>query len=76
MNGRGVSGVKEATTYEGQTEPMETPKPADLREKAERYRAMANSVSDQRLIEALLSLASEYEALAKRVEKDRLGGDK
>jgi hypothetical protein len=36
---------------------------------------MANSVSDQRLIDALLSLASEYEALAERMEKDRLGGD-
>jgi hypothetical protein len=43
---------------------------ADLREKATRYRAMVHLVTDLRLINALLSLATEYEALAERIERD------
>ena len=42
--------------------------PEELREKAARYRMMANQTSDLRLIEALLTLADEYEAVAKRLE--------
>jgi hypothetical protein len=43
---------------------------ADLREKATRYRAMVHLVTDLRLINALLSLATEYEAFAERIERD------
>jgi hypothetical protein len=47
---------------------MEAPTPAELREKAMRYREMVLIVSDQRLVDALISLAEEYEALAERIE--------
>jgi hypothetical protein len=47
---------------------MVASKPDKLREKALRYRAMMVLVSDQRLVDALSSLADEYEALAERVE--------
>jgi hypothetical protein len=43
---------------------------ADLREKATRHRAMVRSVTDPRLIDALLSLAMECDALAERLERD------
>jgi hypothetical protein len=36
---------------------------------------MVHSVSDQRLIQELLTLAMEYEALAERIEREGLGGD-
>ena len=40
---------------------MEVPaSPAELREKAARYREMIALVSDQRIIDALNSLADEY----------------
>jgi hypothetical protein len=48
---------------------MVAPTPAELREKALRYRAMMALVSDKRLVDALNSLAEEYEALAERAEK-------
>ncbi len=48
---------------------METPTLDELREKALRYRGMVLIVSDQRLIDALISLAEEYEALAEHMEK-------
>jgi hypothetical protein len=46
---------------------METLTPDELREKALRYRGMVLTVSDQRLIDALISLAEEYEALAEHM---------
>ncbi|WP_428531624.1 hypothetical protein [Rhodopila sp.] len=42
--------------------------PAGLRAKAEHYRAMVSKVSDQRIIDALTSLAEEYEAAALGLE--------
>ncbi|WP_428492683.1 hypothetical protein [Rhodopila sp.] len=42
--------------------------PVDLRAKAERYRAMVSLVSDQRIVDALISLAEEYEAAALGLE--------
>jgi hypothetical protein len=48
---------------------METLTPDELREKALRYRGMVLIVSDQRLVDALIALAEEYEALAERMEK-------
>jgi hypothetical protein len=39
---------------------MGTPKSDELGEKALRYRGMALIVSDQRLVDALISLAEEY----------------
>jgi hypothetical protein len=42
--------------------------PADLRAKAEHYREMVTMVSDQRIIDALISLAEEYEATALSLE--------
>jgi hypothetical protein len=42
----------------------------DLRGKAMRYRGMVFMVTDQRPIEALRSLASEYEATADQLERD------
>ncbi len=48
---------------------METRTPDELREKALRYRGMVLIVSDQRLVDALISLAEEYEALAEQMEK-------
>ena len=48
---------------------MEVPAtPAELRDKAVHYREMILMVSDQRIIDALRSLAEDYEALAKRLE--------
>ena len=42
--------------------------PVDLRAKAAQYRAMVAMVSDQRIIDALISLAEEYEAAARGLE--------
>jgi hypothetical protein len=50
---------------------MAASRPEQLREKALRYRAMTVLVSDQRLVDALSSLADEYEALADRVENSQ-----
>jgi hypothetical protein len=44
--------------------------PAGLREKAEHYRALVFTISDPRTIDALHSLAAEFEAQADRLEKD------
>ena len=44
--------------------------PADLRGKAARYRLLSMRATDQRLIEALNSLADEYDALAERLERE------
>jgi hypothetical protein len=49
--------------------------PAELREKAARYRAMATVIIDQRTVDALQSLAAEYEALADQIERDAAQGD-
>jgi hypothetical protein len=46
---------------------METPD--ELRRKAARYRDMLAHVSDKRLIDALKTLAQEYEALADRLDQ-------
>jgi hypothetical protein len=43
--------------------------PADLRKRAMRYRRMAASISDPQTLEALLSLAAEYETMAERLEE-------
>jgi hypothetical protein len=43
--------------------------PAQLRARAWRYREMARTISDPRTIEALLSLADKYEAMAERMEQ-------
>jgi hypothetical protein len=45
----------------------------ELREKAMRYRAMVKIVADQRIIDALVGLAKEYEALAEFLEKSQAG---
>ena len=51
---------------------MEAPAtPGELRAKAEHYRDMVSIVSDQRIIDALISLADEYEALALSLEKQQ-----
>ncbi|HEX3576646.1 MAG TPA: hypothetical protein VHU42_18765 [Rhodopila sp.] len=50
--------------------------PAELREKALHYREMVAIVVDQRIIDALESLADEYDAMADRLEqagRDRVG---
>lgn len=56
---------------------MEMPAtPAELREKALHYREMVAIVVDQRIIDALESLADEYDAMADRLEqagRDRVG---
>jgi hypothetical protein len=52
---------------------METLTPDQLREKALRYRGMVLIVSDQRLVDSLISLAEEYEALAEHMEKAQTG---
>ncbi len=44
--------------------------PAALRERAERYRRMALTLTDQRTIEALHELAALYEAQAGRLEAE------
>jgi hypothetical protein len=44
--------------------------PAGLRKKAEHYRTLASTISDPRTIDALQSLAVEFEAQADRLEKD------
>jgi hypothetical protein len=44
--------------------------PAELREKADHYRTLALAIFDPRTVEALRSLAAEYEALAEKLEKD------
>jgi hypothetical protein len=52
---------------------METP--GDLRKKAARYRAMVNVIDDKSTIDALQSLAAEYEALADLIERDAAQSD-
>ena len=42
--------------------------PASLRQRAERYRRMVLTVTDQRATEALNELAADYEAQAERLE--------
>jgi hypothetical protein len=49
--------------------------PAELREKAARYRAMVQFITDRRTVDALQSLAAEYEALADLIEPDAAQGD-
>ena len=50
---------------------MEEPaRAADLRAKAQHYREMVTRVLDQRIIDALNSLADEYEAIAERLENE------
>jgi hypothetical protein len=44
--------------------------PCGLREKAQRYRALAFKISDPQTIDALHTLAGEFEAQADRLEKD------
>jgi hypothetical protein len=44
--------------------------PAGLRKKAEHYRALACTISDPRTIDALQSLAAEFEKQADRLEQD------
>jgi ATP-dependent exoDNAse (exonuclease V) beta subunit len=54
-------------------EPGRDETPADLRRKAVLYRQTAAAASDQRAIDALLSIADEYEADAERVERAQQG---
>ena len=42
--------------------------PDELRQRADRYRRMALSVTDEQAIEALKELAAEYDALAATLE--------
>jgi hypothetical protein len=44
--------------------------PAGLRKKAEHYRTLTSTISDPRTIDALHTLAAEFEAQADRLEKD------
>jgi hypothetical protein len=44
--------------------------PAKLRERAARYRQMVRMATDKRIIEALVSLADECEAMAERIEAE------
>jgi len=43
--------------------------PAELREKAERYRRMALHLIDPRTVEALNELAQQYNEVASKLEK-------
>ena len=43
--------------------------PTELRERARRYREMVRMVADQRVIDALISIAEEYETVADQIEK-------
>jgi hypothetical protein len=43
--------------------------PAEMRKRALRYRQMATTLLDQRTIDALISLAEEYEEMAERMEQ-------
>jgi hypothetical protein len=53
----------------GGDQKMEMPAtPAELREKALHYRELVAIVLDQRIIDALESLADEYEAMADRLD--------
>ncbi len=54
-------------------EPEKNETPAELRRKAALYRQTAAAASDQRAIDALLSIAAEYEADAERVERAQQG---
>jgi hypothetical protein len=63
-----VSGGAVATGM-GEDHNIEDSTPAHLRERATRYRQMARSFSDQPAVDALLSLAAEYEAMAERMER-------
>jgi hypothetical protein len=51
----------------------EAPTATELREKAMRYRAMVKIVADQRIVDALSTLAREYEALAELMEQSEPG---
>ena len=48
--------------------------PASLRQRAERYRRMVLTVTDQRATEALNELAADYEAQAERLEAKQKSG--
>jgi hypothetical protein len=50
---------------------LEGSSPAELRRKAALYRQTAAAAFDQRAIDALLSIAAEYEADAERIERAR-----
>jgi hypothetical protein len=45
--------------------------PDELRNRANRYRAIATGINDPRTIEALHDLAAQYEARADRIEAQR-----
>jgi hypothetical protein len=45
-------------------------KPVELRRKAESYRALASTISDPQTIDALYTLAVEFEAQADKLEKN------
>jgi hypothetical protein len=51
-------------------EDQEMATPVELRGRAARYRQMTLMVTDQRIIDALISLADECEAIAERVEME------
>ncbi len=44
--------------------------PAELREKANRYRALAIQITDERTMDALLELANEYDEMADRLDME------
>ena len=51
---------------------MEVPvTPAQLRERATRYRELVAKITDPRVVDALNSLAAEYEALADHLEQQQ-----
>jgi hypothetical protein len=53
---------------------MEVPvTPARLRKRAMQYRAMVTKIIDQQVIDALNSLAAEYEELADHLERVQPG---
>jgi hypothetical protein len=45
--------------------------PDDLRNRANRYRAIADRINDAQTIQALHDLAAEYDARADRIEAER-----
>lgn len=44
--------------------------PAALREKAKQYRDLVRLISDQRIVDALMTLADEYDERANRLERE------
>ncbi len=50
---------------------MEDEKPAYFRAKADRYRFMMTQVTDPQVLEALDTLAAEFDALVARLESKR-----